>query len=453
MRLMISVRRTAAPVLLLLAVAAQSWAERDTTENWPHWRGPRFDGTSRETGLPAEWDREQNVRWRLELPGDGASTPIVWGDRVFLTSTVDGGEELVAMAVGRDGKVLWRKAIARGDYGFEGGWAHFKTETSPASPSPVTDGERLWTFFGTGLVAALDFDGNELWRVDLVKRYGELSTYFGLSSSPFVDGERLYLQALSTDRQLVLALHKATGEEVWKIERPTDARDECLHSYASPQVLRTGGGDLLLVHGADYTTAHRLADGAEVWRHGALNPKDGYNPALRLVATPVFANGLLVVPSAKRGPVYALEVEGAAGDVTGSDKHTRWRLERGTPDVPSPLVHDGLVYLAGENGRLTSIDAATGEEIYAERVHGGPHRGSPVYADGKVFLVATDGTVSVVRAGREYELLAKNDVGERLAASPAVSGGTIYLRSYEALYAIGRPAAEDGGPAAAAGGR
>jgi len=134
------------------------------------------------------------------------------------------------------------------------------------------------------------------------------------------------------------------------------------------------------------------------------------NPMLRLVATPVFADGLLVVPSAKRGPVYALEVEGAAGDVTGSQKHTRWRLERGTPDVPSPLVQGGLVYLGDENGRLTSIDAKTGEEVYAARVHGGPHRGSPLYADGKVFLVATDGTVSVVRAGRKYELLAKNDV-------------------------------------------
>ena len=343
-----------------------------------------------------------------------------------------GADRLFLLALSReDGSLLWKKET--------GGSNRIFRKHNMASPSPVTDGDRLWVFFGTGLLTALDFDGNELWRVDLEERYGELSTYFGLSSSPFVAGERLYLQALSTDHQLVLALDKTSGKEVWKLERPTDARDECLHSYTSPQVIRTGGGDRLLVHGADYLTAHRPADGAEVWRHGGLNPKDGYNPALRLVATPVFAGGLLVVPSAKRGPVYALEVDGAAGDITGSEKHTRWHLERGTPDVPSPLVHDGLVYLCDENGRLTCLDAGTGEELYAERVHGGPHRGSPVYADGKLFLMATDGTVSVVKAGREYELLAKNDVGERLAASLAVSGGTIYLRSYKALYAIGGP--------------
>ncbi len=410
-----------------------------TAEDWPHWRGPRFDGTSQATSLPSEWDRTKNVKWRLELPGDSAATPIVSGERIFLTSTVKDSDQLVVMAIHPSGKVLWKKSVAEGAYDFQGGLAQFKTETSPASPSPVTDGKHLWVLFGNGTLAALDFDGNEVWRVDLEARYGEFSFYFGLSSSPFVAGDHVYVQVLNTNSQLVLALDKATGKEAWKHERATDARAECLHSYTSPQVFRSGDEDLMLVHGADYVSAHRVTDGAERWRHGGLNPKDGYNPALRLVATPVFVDGLLVVPSAKRGPVYGLDPKGARGDITGSPKHTVWQLERGTPDVPSPLVQDGLVYLSGENGRLTCLDSKTGETVYAERVHGGPHRGSPTFADGKVFLMASDGTVSVVKAGREYQLIAKNSVDERTAASLAVAGNTIYLRSYQALYAIAGP--------------
>ena len=422
-----------ATFLLLLAAVPTA------AENWPHWRGPRFDGTSEETGLPAEWSREKNVRWRLELPGESAATPIVWGDRVFLTSTVEGSDQLLVMAVDLAGKVVWKKAVSQGSYNFTGGLAQFKTETSPASPSPVTDGKHLWALFGTGALLGLDLAGNPVWRVDLERRYGKFSLYFGLSSSPFLAGDRLFVQVLNSNSQLVVALDKATGKEIWKHERTTDARAECLHSYASPQTYGAGAAELLLIHGADYVSAHRTSDGTEVWRHGGLNPRQDYNPSLRLVATPVFVDGLLVVPSAKRGPVFGLRPAGAKGDITGSERHRRWQLARGTPDVPSPLVHDGLVYLNDERGRLTCLDAGSGEKLYAERVHGAPHRGSPVYADGKVFLMASDGTVSVVKAGRTYELLARNSVDERSAASLAVAGSTLYLRTYEALYAIAAP--------------
>ncbi len=323
-----------------------------------------------------------------------------------------------------------------------GGLAQFATETNPASPSPVTDGKHLWVLFGNGNLAALDMDGKVVWKVSLEERYGELSLYFGLSSSPFVDGERLYLQLLNTNGQLVVALDKTTGKQVWKHERATDARAECLHAYTSPFTYAAADQQLLVIHGADYVSAHRLADGAEQWRHGGLNPEDGYNPSLRLVATPTFTDGLLVVPSAKRGPVYGLNPMGAKGDITGTEKHAVWHLERGTPDVPSPVVHDGLVYLSGERGTLTCLDAKSGEKLYDERVHGAPHRGSPVVADGKIFLMSSDGTVSVVKTGKTYELLAQNSVDERMASSLAISGDTIYLRSHEALYAIGVVPAE-----------
>ena len=421
--------------ILVFFVASLS-ALPGAAENWPHWRGPRFDGTSTETGLPTTWSRDNNVRWRLPLPGPAGATPVVWGERVFLTSTDKGSDAVLVLAVSRSGKELWRREVDRGSQRVP---PRFALETTLASPSPVTDGEHLWALFGTAKLVAFDLDGEAVWTRDLAALYGEPKTYFGLSSSPFLHGGRLYLQLLHTDRQLVLALDPGTGEEIWAHERRTDARAECLHAYTSPVAYRPGGDgeELLLIHGADYLTAHRPADGAEVWRHGGLNPKDGYNTSLRLVATPVVADGLVVVPSAKRGPVYGLRPAGARGDITGAARHTAWDIERGTPDVPSPLVHGGIVYLSGESGRLTVLDAAKGTEVYAERVHQSTHRGSPVIADGKLLLTGTDGTVSVLRPGKSFEVLAKNSVEERLAASPAISGGTIYLRSYEALYAIG----------------
>ena len=426
---------TVSCLLLILCLADLVPAVAD---DWPTWRGPGFDGISSAENLPTEWSREINVRWRLEMPGAGASTPIVRGGRIYLTSAVKDSEELVVMAVDLAGKPVWTKPVTSAAFSFRGR-GQFALETNPASPSPVSDGERLVTLFGNGVLAAFDLDGNELWRVDLVERYGELRLFFGLSATPFLHDGRLYLQLLNTNAQTVVALAALNGEEVWKHERQTDAEKECLHSYASVLVAEIGGQDQLLVHGADYITGHSLADGAELWRHGAINPRDGYNPSLRLVATPVWADGLLVVPTAKRGPVFGLKPGGALGDITGSEKHLAWKLERGTPDVPSPLVHGGLVYLSGERGTLTVLDAGSGEEVYAERVHESTHRGSPVYADGKIFLVATDGTVSVIKPGREFEILAKNSVDERLAASPVIVGDTIYLRGYEALYAIGNP--------------
>ena len=244
----------------------------------------------------------------------------------------------------------------------------------------------------------------------------------------------------------MVALDGKTGKEVWKHERPTDATDECLHSYTSVLPFTAeSGGDVLLVHGADYLSAHSFADGAEIWRYGSLNPKDNYNPMYRLVSTPIAKDGLIVVPTAKRGPVFGLRPGAAKGKIEDNAPQVAWKLDRGTPDVPSPLIADDLVYLADENGRLTVVDVTNGETLYAERVHQSPHRGSPVLADGKLYLTGTDGTVSVLRPGRKFEVLAKNTIDAgRLAASPAISQGTIYLRSYEALFAIGEAAPASG---------
>lgn len=408
-------------------------------ENWPQWRGPRNDGTSYETGIVSQWGPDENVRWRLPLPGPAGSTPVVWEDRILLTSTDTDSDALLVLAVGTDGKELWRRTVDQGALKVFEQFAH---EVTTASPSPTTDGKHVWALFGTTALVAFDLDGKKAWQRNLAEDYGMPNMYFGYAASPLLHEGKLYLHFLHTDRQTVLALDAASGKTVWEHERKTDAEKECLHSYASP-VLYTpeGGPHQLLIHGADYITGHDLSNGRELWRHGGLNPKDNYNPSFRLVATPVAVDDVIIVPSAKRGPVYALRPRKGTGKLDNSER-VFWKVERGTPDVPSPLLVDDLVYLSGENGRLTALDSSTGEEVYAVRVHQSPHRGSPIFADGKVFLSGTDGTVSVVRFGREYELISQNSIDERLAASPAIAGGVIYLRSNDALWAIAPPSQE-----------
>jgi len=398
-------------------------------ENWPRWRGPRNDGTSTETGLASTWSKTENLKWRLELPGPAASTPIVWNDRIFLTSAE--GSSLVLLCVNTAGKVLWKKILGEGNFDIREG------ESNAASPSPSTDGKYVWVKLGTGLLASYDFGGKEVWKVDLQQRYKKFSMYHGMSSSPLLDGDRLYLQLLHTNEQLVLALDKTSGREIWKHQRKTDAREESLHSYASPVIYRFDNQEFLITHGSDYIVAHALKDGKELWRCGGLNNPTSYNPFFRLVASPVAIPGLVVAPSAKNGPVLGLNPKAANGDITNLPAQYLWKLPDNTPDVPSPLIHAGLLYLCRENGVLLCVDAKTGEVYYTERTHNYRHRGSPVYADGKIFLMSADGMVTVVKAGKKFEIVAKNTVDERLAASLAISNGTIYLRSYKALYAIG----------------
>jgi outer membrane protein assembly factor BamB len=397
-------------------------------ENWPQWRGERLDGVSQERNLPADFGPNKNVAWKASLPGRAGATPVVWENRIFVSS-VD-GEDLVLVALDTaNGKELWKRVVGTGNR------LVTRDEGDYASPSPCTNGKNVWAFMSTGDLGCFDFAGNEIWKKDLEADYGKLDVPFAFSSTPVLDGDRLYFQLIHSGGALVVALDGATGKEIWKVERPSDARAECEHSYASPIMYRDNEQKFLITHGADYAIAHDLKDGHELWRVGGLNV-GRYNPTLRFVATPVAVPGLIVVPSAKNGPVLGIKPTGN-GNITGKAEYHHWARPRGTPDVPSPLVVNGIVYLCRENGTLTAIDAATGEPLYNEQsLYRQRHRASPVYADGKVYLVARDGTVSVVKAGRQFEMIAQNKMGEQISASPAVANGTLYLRTFEALYAI-----------------
>lgn len=419
------------PVVFGVAIAF-GLVSKLSAENWPNWRGPLNNGISTETDLPTSWSTTENVAWRLKLPGSAGATPVVWGDNIFVTSAA--GNELILQCIGTDGKQKWSRTVSRGNKDVRG------DEGNSAAPSPSTDGKHVWVMFGNGALACYTVAGEKAWQIDLQERYGKFKIAFGMTSTPVLDGDRLYLQLIhgegnaTTREAIVAAVDATTGKGLWVHERDSDAVAECEHSYASPMLYDFGGRKFLLSHGADFVIAHDCETGDEIWRCGNLNVKSNYDRTLRFVASPACADGIIVVPSAKRGPCVALRPDGK-GDISNSRESRLWTREK-TPDVPSPLILDDLVYLCMQDGNLFCLDRKTGEEHYFERTHRQRHRASPVYAGGHIYLTARDGIISVVKVGKEFELVSQNEMGESIAASPAISNGTIYLRSFDALWAI-----------------
>jgi outer membrane protein assembly factor BamB len=406
-------------LVALLAMAAAASAD-----DWPSWRGPNRDGVSVEKGLPAVWSPDKNVIWKVELPGAAGSTPIVVKDRIFLSSPKAGGEWLVLLCIGTDGKTLWERELGKGS----------KSSPNLASASPCSDGVHVWAYAGSGDLVCFGLDGAEVWRVQLQERYGRFKMQFGMTTTPLLQDGRLYVQLIHSGGAWVVAIDAATGKEIWKAERKSDGVDECEHSYASIQYWP---GGVLISHGNDYTVGHDPKDGSELWRLGDLNPKEKYNKTLRFVSSPLATPDLIVVPTAKGGAVVGLDPRAKGVVDRAHPMYQRWRVDSGTPDVSSPLIYQGLVYLSDNSGTLTALDAATGDLVYKKRPDKDNHFASPVAGDGKIYLPGRNGTVSVVAAGREFAVLSTNALGTPFDASPAISGGRIYLRGATALWAIG----------------
>lgn len=405
-------------------------------ENWSQWRGNKGAGISQEKDLPIQWTREGNIAWKVELPGPGGASPVVWDERIFVTS-VD-GNDLVLLCFGTNGKQQWKQVVSAGNQNVRG------DEGNSASPSPCTDGKHVWTFFTDGTLACYTVDGEEAWKANLQERFGKFSIAFGMTSTPVLDKGRLYLQLIhgegdpKTQEAKVVCLDATTGDTIWAVNRTSDGRSENEHSYASAVFYRSKKAEYLIVHGNDYTTGHSLEDGGELWRLGGLNPKGTYEPTLRFVASPVAVPGFIVVPTAKGRGVFCIKGDELDGDVTENESAFWWKRETKTPDVPSPLVVDGLVYLLREDGTLTCVDAKTGQEHYSERTTPDRHRASPVYADGHIYTCARNGKTSVIQTGKKFMSESVNDLGEEISASPAISNGRIYIRTFKHLWAIGK---------------
>jgi outer membrane protein assembly factor BamB len=408
--------------------ALASWEACSHADNWPGWRGPDYTGISKETNLAVEWNDTKNIAWKLKMPGMGGSTPCVWGDRIFLSS--EDGNDVVLLSASTEGKHLWKKVLGSGKKYYMGG------EGNQASASPSTDGKYVWAFIGTGDFACFDFDGNKIWSFNAQDRYGKFKIQHGIHTTPLLLGERLYLCLLHDNAHWLIALDKATGKEIWKVDRPTDAKDEALQAYTSPCVWHEGTETCLVILGNDYVTCHRISDGKEVWRAAGIQPGGKYFSPHRIIASPAAEGDLLIVPTARGQHLFAMK-PGAKGKLEPGNPFVLWRNAKGAPDVPTPLIKDGLVYLCGHDGLLLCLEGKTGAELWRTQLQRSRYRASPVYADGKIYLTnRDDGVVSVVKAGRKLEVLANNHLPDEFTASPAISNGRIYLRGFKDLYAI-----------------
>lgn len=383
-------------------------------EDWPGWRGPTGMGISREKGLPVRWSTMENVKWRVPLEGAGASAPVVWGDRIFLTaSTGRLNDRLHVYCFHRaDGKKLWHTPLL----------GTMPTDLFPpggmAVPTPATDGERLYVLFGTGDLAALDMEGRPVWVRSLAEEYGPFRNRWGMGSSPILAGETLLVQVDHWSQSYLLAVDPKTGKNRWKADRDTAV------NWTSPLPVTVKGQTQVVAFGTEQARGYDLKSGAELWRVKGMH--------FQCIPSPVLWGDILLATSGVSS--LAIKLDDRTGDLT--DTHVLWTNKKATAFLPSPVAYEGLIYLPGDKGFVTCLDAKTGKQLWKERLDGS-YYASPVAGDGKVYFASKEGTVYVLRAGRDFELLAENMMGEGIVASLAVSGGEVFLRGEKGLFCIG----------------
>lgn len=423
--------------------------------NWPSFRGTEAAGLSEKQNLPDKWDGKtgENILWRAAIPGLAHSSPIVWGNRIFVTSAVssdpkatfkpglygDGDASadrsshkwMLYALDKRTGKILWERIAHEGVPREK---RHIKS--TYASATPATDGRIVVAWFGSQGVFAYDLNGRLLWQVDLgrmnVGAY-DIPTYeWGTASSPILWNNLVILQCDTQDDSFLLALDADTGKQVWKTNR-----DE-LPSWGTPTVAMTSAGPELVTNASNFVRSYDPRTGKELWKLGRSS---------KITApTPLFADDKFVIASgrAPERPIFVVKA-GARGDITlpegksNSDSIVWSRSGRGSY-MPTPLVYDGIVYVLANNGLLDAYDLKTGAEIYRQRLPlvGSGFSASPVAADGKIYLSNEDGDMLIIAAGRNYAHLGTNAMGELLMATPALSEGVMYVRSAQSLFAVGR---------------
>ncbi|HJQ69841.1 MAG TPA: PQQ-binding-like beta-propeller repeat protein [Blastocatellia bacterium] len=413
-------------IILFVAILSLGFSTA-LAENWPQWRGPSLNGVSAEKNLPTTWSAEENVTWKLSMPAFSGSTPIIWGDRIFLN--VAEGDDLFLWAVDRNKPtVLWKKRLGGGNLKLR--------KQNMSSPSPVTDGKHVWVMTGTGVLKAFDFAGAEVWARDIQKEYGAFGLNWGYASSPLLYEDSLYVQVLhgmkTDDPSYVMRINKTTGKNLWKVDRATSAIRESPDSYTTPALLKYGKTVEIVITGGDVVTGHDPATGKELWRSNGLNPEN--HPFYRIVASPVVSGDMVYAPTRIK-PLLAIRA-GGRGDIT--ETHRAWAFDKG-PDVPTPVTDGKYFYVVDDKGVMWCLDAKTGQAIYGpERIKPGTYSASPVLADGKIYITNEDGLTTVLKAGPKFEVLAENNLNDYCLSSPAISDGQIFIRTTQNLYCIGK---------------
>jgi outer membrane protein assembly factor BamB len=455
-------------------------------ENWPQWRGPFANGTSTATNLPTSWNIEtgQNIVWKKELPHWSGGTPVIWGDRIFITSPSQppdvapasqsasglpaisqpqvaaayqpqpgqrgrgpgggrggrgggrnpGGQELMLLCLSRaTGDQLWQYHLDSGN--------RYRMKQNSSSPSPVTDGTHVWATTGNGVVTALTMDGKFVWKRELQKDYGEFGLNHGFASSPLLYNGNLIipvLHGMTTDEpSYVVALSAATGQPVWRVERPTDAVSESPDAYTTPALLKVNGQDQIVVTGGDYVTGHDPATGKEVWRSGGLNPRKARD--YRIIPSPLIVGDIIIAPT-RKNPLLAIR-GGGTGDITES--HRLWTYtENLGPDVPTPVSDGKYLFIVEDAGLVTCLDLKTKAVVWGPtRTASGVVSSSPLLVDGKLYVVNEQSVTTVLEAGPEFKVLGTSELdGSYTLSSPVAVGNRLFIRTGTHLYCIGSKA-------------
>lgn len=439
-------------VLLTLGAAALPAVAADT--GWPQWRGPNHNGTSDARNLPTEFGTDKNVLWAAKLPGGSNNTPVVAGGKIFL-SAINPSRNMICLAVDQaTGKVLWEQNI---------GVAQImpKGENDVASPSPVTDGKTVVYLFGTGDIAAFDTDGKKLWARNLQKEVGKWNVNWIYGSSPTLHKGKLYVPVLHTDKpygntdlpggreypdndvpSYILALDPATGKDLWRVNRPTDAVKETKESYATliPHTTAAGREELLMV-GGSAVTGHDPETGKELWRYSGWDPN--HEPYWRLIPSVVVGKGIILACAPKNGPITAIK-EGGTGDVSAT--HQAW-ITNGkeiTSDVPVPLFYKDHFFILDHQGtKLTKVEPLTGKAVWSTKLETDSGkktyaRASPTGADNKIYCMNADGQVWVVSPD-DGKVVSKTNLGGNKNARGTVVAieGMLLIRVGDTLYAFG----------------
>jgi outer membrane protein assembly factor BamB len=400
------------PCLLVLLSLATARAEE-----WPGWRGPRGDGTSQETGIPLRWSKTENVAWEVPVPGKGHSSPVVWGDRIFLTTCLEKEEQRLLLCLDRrDGKLLWQKVVLT---------ARLERKhklNSYASSTPATDGKHVWVSFLDApnvLVACYDVEGQEVWRTSP----GKFSSVHGFCSPPVLYKDTVILNADQDGDGYLVALEKLTGRQRWRTPRPNKTR-----SYCPPLLVEAAGKKQLVLSGSKCVAGYDPDSGKQIWII------DG--PTEQFVASLVYQDGLFFLTAGfPEHHFMAIRPDGT-GNVTRT--HIAWRDRKGASYVPSPIADDGYFFLVSDDGVANCLEAKTGKRMWdgGERL-GRRHSASPVSAGGHLYFTDDDGVTYVLKAGPKFELVSRNDLGEECSASPAVSRGQLFIRTLGHLWCIG----------------
>ena len=467
-------------LVFLFSLSALAWVAEpaaDAEKNWPQWRGPFMTGEARFGNPPVEWSESKNVRWKIEIPGKGSSSPIIWGDRIFISTAVPTEKpgaakeekqeeeaspvdisrlperirrrlegmtpeqqqqalqrmrrrgprgiqpelvhQFVLFALNRaDGKVLWKRVVSE-ELPHEG--TH-QTGTW-ASNSPVTDGEQVCAYFGSRGIHCFDMNGELLWKKDLGDMRKRLT--FGEGASPALHGDRLIINWDHEGQSFIIAFDKKTGKEIWRTPR------EEITSWATPVVVESQGARQIVTNATQRVRSYDFETGKLLWEAEGMT--------MNTIPTPVAADGMVYVTSGFRGnALLAIRLDKAKGDITGSDAIV-WSYDRDTPYAPSPLLYrDTLYFLKRNNGILSVFSARTGKLLYGpQRLEDVPNiYASPVGAAGRVYIAGREGTVLVIEHGPEFKVLATNKLDDGFDASPAVVGNEIYLRGQKFLYRI-----------------